>query len=112
MARLLLAAGLIGAAFGQEETAAAPSFLFLEEFTSGLGPFAKSDSSKYAGQPVSVKDGSILFKDANKHYGVSAPLKTVTTKDDSFVFQYEVRGPVRPLPTASRPTPVLPNPSG
>jgi len=92
--RIALSIGILAAlAFCQEgESPATPSFLFLEEFDSGsIEPFVKSGSSKYSGQQVSVKDGSILFKDANKHYGVSAPLPAaVVTKDESFVFQYEV----------------------
>ena len=67
------------------EDSAMPStdaFFFTQTFEGGdvfgSGGWKKSGSSKYAGQPVSVeldsgaKDTSMLFKSANKHYGVGS----------------------------------------
>ena len=67
------------------EESAMPStdaFFFSETFEDGdvfgSGGWKKSGNDKYQGQPVSVeldsgvKDTSMLFKSANKHYGVGS----------------------------------------
>eukprot|EP00618_Florenciella_parvula_P001488 CAMPEP_0119510268 /NCGR_PEP_ID=MMETSP1344-20130328/29302_1 /TAXON_ID=236787 /ORGANISM="Florenciella parvula, Strain CCMP2471" /LENGTH=539 /DNA_ID=CAMNT_0007547179 /DNA_START=28 /DNA_END=1647 /DNA_ORIENTATION=+ len=87
------------------EESAMPStdaFFFSETFEDGdvfgSGGWKKSGNDKYQGQPVSVeldsgvKDTSMLFKSANKHYGVGSKFANaldVTEKD--FVVQYEVK---------------------
>ncbi|KAJ8612505.1 hypothetical protein CTAYLR_003691 [Chrysophaeum taylorii] len=74
-------------------TTTAPSVVgelsFSADFESGsLSPFVRSSNPRYEGQEVEVVDGGVKLVQANKHYGLGAPVEF--KPDGSLVVQYDV----------------------
>jgi len=52
-------------------------------------PFVESANARYADQDVGIVDGALMLKEANRMYGVAAPVTPPFKLDDTLVIQYE-----------------------